>query len=168
MSAIPMSLLQATSYSPAMILANAPATGDDGTWTPLGTEAFNEKIRDTFDSRRRHGADYLDSDRRTGGLRGVFRSRAQGLRSGHDRLCRDRAQGRQSEHAGARVVHHERRPCAAFDPGTQGLVEGQADQATGAEPKLMSRHRRQQNNENQSNLVSHLRHTFRAKEQKEV
>src|ERR1019366_3594981 len=76
-----------------MMLANAPATGDDGPWTALGTEAFNEKIRDTFNSRCRHGADNLDSDRRTGGLRGVLRSRAQGLRPGHDRLCRDRAQG---------------------------------------------------------------------------
>jgi len=28
----------------------------------------------------------------TGGLRGVLRFRAQGLRPGHDRLCRDRAQ----------------------------------------------------------------------------
>lgn len=37
----------------------------------LGTETFNDKIRDTFNFRRRHGADNLDSDRRILALRRV-------------------------------------------------------------------------------------------------
>jgi hypothetical protein len=44
----------------------------DRTYTPIGVVTFlRYKIRDTFNFRRRHGADNLDSDRRIRALRRV-------------------------------------------------------------------------------------------------
>jgi hypothetical protein len=58
----------------AALLVMAIVLGVPAMIEPVGeTEARNEKIRDTFDSRRRYCPDNLDFDRRTGGLRGFLR-----------------------------------------------------------------------------------------------